>query len=59
MSKRTNLKTKQHKDLIMDYFKPKNDNDIKQIADAFKDNTLKDLYLNALKTVYDYAFTSH
>ena len=43
----------------MDYFKPKNDNEIKQIADAFKDNTLKDLYLNALKTVYDYAFTSH
>lgn len=55
----TNLNTKQHKDLMIDYFKRMKDKGIYQKDDAFKDNMLKDPYLNALKAVYGYALTCH
>lgn len=55
----TNLNTKQHKDLIIDYFKRMRDKGINQKDRAFKDNMLKDPYLNALKAVYGYALTCH
>ena len=44
---------------MIDYFKRMKDKGIKQKDDAFKDNMLKDPYLNALKTVYGYALTCH
>ena len=55
----TNLNTKQHKDLMIDYFKRMRDKGVKQKDRAFNDNMLKDPYLNALKTVYGYALTCH
>lgn len=55
----TNLNTKQHKDLMIDYFKRMKENGIYQKDTAFKDMMLKDPYLNALKTVYGYALTCH
>ena len=55
----TNLNTKQHKDLMIDYYKRMKDKGIKQKDKAFKENMLKDPYLNALKTVYGYALTCH
>lgn len=55
----TNLNTKQHKDLMIDYFKRMRDKGIKQKDRSFKDNMLKDPYLNALKAVYGYALTCH
>lgn len=55
----TNLNTKQHKDLMIDYYKRMRDKGIKQKDKAFKENMLKDPYLNALKTVYGYALTCH
>jgi ATP-dependent exoDNAse (exonuclease V) alpha subunit len=55
----TNLNTKQHKDLMIDYFKRMKEKGIKQKDKAFKENMLKDPYLNALKTVYGYALTCH
>lgn len=55
----TNLNTKQHKDLMIDYFKRMKNKGINQKDRAFKDNMLKDPYLNALKAVYGYALTCH
>lgn len=55
----TNLNSKQHKDLMIDYFKRMKNKGIKQKDKAFKENMLKDPYLNALKTVYGYALTCH
>ncbi|GIL22550.1 MAG: ATP-dependent endonuclease [Bacteroidota bacterium] len=55
----TNLNTKQHKDLMIDYFKRMQGKGIKQKDSKFKDNMLKDPYLNALKCVYGYALTCH
>lgn len=55
----TNLNTKQHKDLIIDYFRRMKDKGISQKDSAFIENMLKDPYLNALKTVYGYALTCH
>lgn len=55
----TNLNMKQHKDLMIDYFKRMRDKGINQKDRAFKDNMLKDPYLNALKAVYGYALTCH
>ena len=55
----TNLSTKQHKDLMIDFFKRMKDKGIKQKDNAFKDNMVKDPYLNALKAVYGYALTCH
>jgi ATP-dependent exoDNAse (exonuclease V) alpha subunit len=55
----TNLNPKQHKDLMIDYFIRMKGKGIKQKDPQFKDNMLKDPYLNALKTVYGYALTCH
>jgi ATP-dependent exoDNAse (exonuclease V) alpha subunit len=55
----TNLNTKQHKDLLIDYFKRMREKGINQKSKEFKDNMLKDPYLNALKCVYGYALTCH
>ncbi len=44
---------------MIDYFKRMKDKGIKQKDPAFKENMLKDPYLNALKTVYGYALTCH
>jgi ATP-dependent exoDNAse (exonuclease V) alpha subunit len=55
----TNLDSKQHKDLMIDYFKRMKEKGIHQKDSAFKENMLKDPYLNALKTVYGYALTCH
>lgn len=58
-STNTNLNSKQHKDLMIDYFKRMRANGINQKNPIFKENMLKDPYLNALKTVYGYALTCH
>lgn len=58
-STNTNLNSKQHKDLMIDYFKRMRANGIDQKNPTFKENMLKDPYLNALKTVYGYALTCH
>jgi ATP-dependent exoDNAse (exonuclease V) alpha subunit len=55
----TNLNTKQHKDLMIDYFQRMREMGIIQKSKAFKDRMLKDPYLNALKCVYGYALTCH
>jgi ATP-dependent exoDNAse (exonuclease V) alpha subunit len=55
----TNLNSKQHKDLMIDYFYRMKEIGINQKDRAFKDNMMKDPYLNALKAVYGYALTCH
>ena len=55
----TNLNNKQHKDLMIDYFKRMSAKGIIQKSEKFKENMLKDPYLNALKAVYGYALTCH
>jgi len=55
----TNLDTKQHKDLLIDYFKRMREKGIHQKDSAFTENMLKDPYINALKAVYGYALTCH
>lgn len=55
----TNLNNKQHKDLMIDYFKRMRANGIFQRDPKFKENMLNDPYLNALKAVYGYALTCH
>ncbi len=44
---------------MIDYFKRMKDKGIKQKHSVFKDNLLKDPYLNPLKTVYGYFLTCH
>lgn len=58
-SRSTNLNSKQHKDLMIDYFYRMKELGINQKDRLFKDNMLKDPYLNALKAVYGYALTCH
>lgn len=55
----TNLKNKQHKDLIIDYFQRMQKKGIKQKDKIFKENMLTDVYLNALKAVFGNAITCH
>lgn len=55
----TNLNNKQHKDLMIDYFKRMQRKGITQKDKKFKENMLNDPYLNALKAVYGYAITCH
>ena len=55
----TNLNNKQHKDLMIDYYQRMKSQGIFQKDPKFKENMLKDPYLNALKTVYGYALTCH
>lgn len=58
-SNATNLNSKQHKDLMIDYFHRMKAKGICQKHQLFKDNMLTDPYLNALKAVYGYALTCH
>ncbi len=55
----TNLNAKQHKELLIDFYKRMRDNGMKQSSKEFKDSMMKDPYLNALKAVYGYALTCH
>jgi ATP-dependent exoDNAse (exonuclease V) alpha subunit len=55
----TNLNNKQHKDLMIDFFKRMQKKGIMQKDKKFKENMLTDAYLNALKAVYGYAITCH
>ena len=55
----TNLDTKQHKDLMIDYYHRMKDLNIFQKDRVFKDRMLTDPYLNAIKAVYGYALTCH
>jgi superfamily I DNA/RNA helicase len=55
----TNLNPKQHKDLMIDFFRRMQKKGIKQKDKMFKENMLKDAYLNALKAVFGYAITCH
>jgi ATP-dependent exoDNAse (exonuclease V) alpha subunit len=55
----TNLDKKQHKDLMVDYYKRMKSNGINQKDKAFKDRMLSDPYLNGLKAVFGYALTCH
>ena len=55
----TNLNTKQHKDLMIDFFNRMKEKGIRQKDQSFKDRMLTDPYLNALKVVYGYALTCH
>jgi len=55
----TNLNSKQHKDLMIDFYHRMKDKGINQKDRKFKDRMLTDPYLNALKAVYGYALTCH
>lgn len=55
----TNLDSKQNKDLMIDFSIRMNKKDIKQGTQDFKNQMLKDPYLNALKSVFGYALTCH
>jgi ATP-dependent exoDNAse (exonuclease V) alpha subunit len=55
----TNLNNKQHKDLMIDYYRRMKDKGIYQKDQSFRDGMLTDPYLNALKSVYGYALTCH
>lgn len=55
----TNLNSKQHKALLIDYFNRMKIHGISQKDRAFKENMLTDPYLNALRAVYGYAITCH
>lgn len=55
----TNLNNKQHKDLMIDYYRRMQRKNISQKDKKFKENMLTDPYLNALKAVYGYAITCH
>lgn len=58
-TQQTNLNNKQHKDLMIDFFKRMQAKSIQQKDKKFKENMLSDPYLNALKCVYGYAITCH
>ncbi len=55
----TNLDQKQHKDLMIDYFRRMKALGIHQKSPVFNERMLYDPYLNALKAVYGYALTCH
>ena len=55
----TNLNNKQHKNLMIDFYERMKLNKVYQKDQQFKDNMMKDPYLNALKAVYGYALTCH
>jgi ATP-dependent exoDNAse (exonuclease V) alpha subunit len=58
-SSATNLNSKQHKDLYIDFYYRMKELGIHQNERTFKDKMLTDPYLNALKAVYGYALTCH
>jgi ATP-dependent exoDNAse (exonuclease V) alpha subunit len=55
----TNLDSRQHKELMLDFFNRMKAKRISQGDPEFKENMLKDPYLNALRCVYGYALTCH
>lgn len=55
----TNLNSKQHKDLMVDFYLRMKSLGIKQKDEAFKIRMLEDPFLNALRSVYGYALTCH
>ena len=55
----TNLNNKQHKNLMIDFYQRMKSNKVYQKDQEFKNNMMKDPYLNALKAVYGYALTCH
>lgn len=55
----TNLNSKQHKDLFIDYYNRMKLKNIKQSDEAFTEGMMIDPYLNSLKGVYGYALTCH
>jgi ATP-dependent exoDNAse (exonuclease V) alpha subunit len=55
----TNLNSKQHKDLFIDYYNRMKTKNIKQSDTAFAEGMMTDPYLNSLKGVYGYALTCH
>lgn len=58
-SNATNLDQNQHRFLFVDYYKRMQKLGIKQKDKVFKENMLKDPYLNALRAVYGFALTCH
>lgn len=55
----TNLLQNQQQRLFMDYYYRMKDKGIKQSSKLFRENMLKDEYLNALRAVYGYVLTCH
>lgn len=55
----TNLTASQQKELYIDFFIRMKQKGISQKSEAFKNNMIKDVYLNALRAVYGYALTCH
>ena len=55
----TNITQQQQKNLFINFYYRMNDKGIKQKSREFKDNLMKDPYLNALRVVYGYALTCH
>jgi hypothetical protein len=53
------LNPKQHKDLLIDFYRRMQKKGINQKDKMFKEQMLKDPYLNALKAVFGYAVTCH
>lgn len=58
-SQQINLSQAQQQSLFLDFYYRMKDKGIKQKSSAFKDNMLKDEYLNALRAVYGYVLTCH
>ena len=58
-SNQTNLNQSQQKELFIDYYYRMKEKGISQKSGTFKDNMLRDPYLNALRTVFGYALTCH
>lgn len=54
-----NITDKQHKDLMIDYYRRMKSRGIGQNSEAFKANMTRDPYLNALRADYGYAVTCH
>lgn len=58
-SNSTNISTKQHTDLMIDYSIRMRDDGYRQKDLWFKENMMYDPYLNGLRSVYGYAITCH
>lgn len=55
----TNLTQGEQKELFIDYYLRMKHKGIQQKSELFKNNMLRDPYLNALRAVYGYALTCH
>ncbi len=58
-SYQVNLNSNQHKSLYVDFYLRMKDRNISQKSSRFKEEMLKDPYLNALRASYGYAITCH